>query len=131
MNKYSEVSSNYVNSAKGVASASNMLRIAVGGGDKGDIDFAVEALFNAASEYSGNSIEQEQFAFDEISQTPEYDLPKKERVAGDILVSTLTDLEVANTLFVAGRTVGETAEPTSLENLEEATSNINNSQSTG
>ena len=124
MSKYGQASLDYVNSAKGIVSAANMLKIAIGGGDQGDIDFAVDALTNAASEYTGRASEQEQLGFDEIAQTLDVDLPKKERVAGDLLVSTLTDLEVANTLFVAGSTVGETTEPETLENLERAASQL-------
>jgi hypothetical protein len=124
MSNYQELTRDYISSTKGIVSAADMLKIAIAGGDLADIDFAVDMLSNAADEYQGREGQRAKFGFDEMGQTPETDLPKKERLAGDLLVGALMDLEVANTLLIAGQAVEKTGQPEATENLETITSQL-------
>jgi hypothetical protein len=101
MNGHREAAIGFVHSAKGVVGAVDMFRTALAGGDQTDIDFAVDILAKAADAYSGDTETYGRMAFDEIAATPET-AAQRERLAGDILMSALVDLNVAQTLIVAG-----------------------------
>jgi hypothetical protein len=63
MNGYREATAGFVQGAKGVVGAANMLRTAVAGGDTSDIEFASEILASAAESYAGNTSRYERFRF--------------------------------------------------------------------
>jgi hypothetical protein len=125
MSQYRAATSEFVQNAKGVIGPVDMLKMALAGGDTSDIEFATDVLARAADSYAGNTAKYERFGFDEIAATPDSALPKRERVVSDLLASALVDLQVANTLIVAGRAAKETPELTSLADLETTTDQMN------
>jgi hypothetical protein len=71
MSAYREATGDFVQSAKGVVGAVDMLRTALAGGDQTDVDFAADVLGKAADAYSGNAEKYQRMGFDEIASTPE------------------------------------------------------------
>jgi hypothetical protein len=124
MSNYEEATLGFVQGTKGVLSAADMLKTAAAGGDPGDIEFAAQLLAKAADDYTGNTAQYERFGLDELALTPDTDLPRRERMASDILASALVDLEVGSTLIVAGQVAGETDEPGTVEDLDTATNQL-------
>lgn len=125
MDGYRETAGDFVQSAKGVIGAVDMLKTAVAGGDPDDIDFAVDIVAKAADSYTGSTARYERFGFDELAATPKTTLPKRERMTSDLLASALLDLQVANALITAGQSAEKPAQPASLADLEAATSQLN------
>ncbi len=125
MDGYTVAASEFVQSAKGVVGAVDMLKTAISGGDQGDVDFAADILAEAADRYAGNTAKYRQIGFDAIAAAPVTARPKRERVAGDLLASALVDLNVANTLVIAGLAADpKTFKPESLQDLDVAASQL-------
>lgn len=126
MNGYQEASQDFIQDAKGVIGAMDLLRTAIAGGDAGDIKYAKGLVANAAGRYAGTTEAYQRFGVDEMAVTPETALPKRERVAGDLLASALLDLELANALMVAEQSAEKPNEAGAVANLETRIDELNN-----
>jgi hypothetical protein len=81
-------------------------------------EFAISQLERAATRQEAGGKAYQAFMFNQLDVTPETAKVRRERVAEDALASIVTDLEVANVLLAAGRTLGEkgpVAEPVLLD----------------
>ena len=70
MTNYREATTSFVNSAKGVVGAVDMLKAAIAGGDPEDIKFTTELVTGAADNYLGNTETYQRRGLDEIA-TPQ------------------------------------------------------------
>jgi hypothetical protein len=119
MNGYYETAIKYIRSSRNVVDALDILQTAISDGDLDEIEFASDELARTADSYLGHTTQQQAFGFDEMAAVPATNLFKREQIASDLLVGVLLDLEMANTLVIAGQLVGETAGPASVEDLNE------------
>ena len=124
MSDYRTSTIEFVQSAQAVLGAVDLYRTAVAAGEPGDIDFAGELLDNAANGYSGSTGKYQKMGFNELSLAAPGEVARSTQLTEDLLASALLDLEIGNTLIVAGRVGGETAEPLPLESLDEARSSL-------
>lgn len=110
----------FVQSARGVVGALDMVKTAIAGGDPGDINFAIELLDRSADSYLGSSGKFERFGFDERAAVHDTAAAEYERLEEELLASALLDAQVGNSLIAAGLATGEPATAPSLDNLEVA-----------
>lgn len=110
----------FVQGAKSVIGALDLLRTALASGEADSIEFASELLGQSAEGYASSTTRFGQFGFNELAATSKEETGKQAQLSEDLLASALIDLEVGNTLIVAGRVAGETGEDLSPDELEQA-----------
>lgn len=125
MPEYIQAASGFVQGAKAVSSAVDILKAALAGGEPADISFASEMVSSAADVYAGMSRTYGKFGFDQLAAPPVERLVAPERAASDLLASALVDLHVANTLMTAGQAAGEGRQRASIDQLEDAAGQLN------
>lgn len=119
----------FVQNTQSIVGAVDMLKAAIAGGDADDISFAADLVAKAADDYSGTSAEYGRFGLDEIAAPADREVPDGGRGASSLLASALLDLEVGNTLMVAGRLVeapGQTAGVAEVGELEQTAEELSN-----
>src|ERR1044072_479346 len=125
MTNYREATTSFVNSAKGVVGAVDMLKAAIAGGDPEDIKFTTELVTGAADDYLGNTETYQRRGLDEIASPSAETVVKQERVATDLLAGALMDLNVGNTILNIAH-VAEHPETASGAELEANSEQLNN-----
>lgn len=124
MTNYREATSDFVNSAKGVGGAVDLLKAAMAGGDPDDISFATDLVAGAADSYMGKTATYQQSGFDEIAASPHEALLQRERLASDLLAGTLVDLDVANAIMAVALAAKQ-PNPASIGELEMSSERLN------
>jgi hypothetical protein len=125
MTNYREATTGFVNSAKGVAGAVDMLKAAISGGDPEDINFTTELVTGAADNYLGHTETYQRRGLDEIAIRSPEAVFKQERVAADLLAGALMDLNVGNTILNVAH-VAEHPEAAASAELDANSEQLNN-----
>lgn len=122
MNGYQQTAEHFIQSARGVISTTQILKTAISGGDKSDIEYAAGILNTAADAYAGNTRSYSSYGFDGIKESPKAAASQSQLpdFLGDLLAGTLSDIEMANLLVVSGRVADPVGIPLPAEELDRA-----------
>lgn len=117
--------SDYLLSTQSVLHAGGRLRNVLDA-DRATREYAITRLERAAEQHETGGTGYRTFMFSELETTTEADKAIRERVTEDVLISVLTDLQVANVLMAAGQALGETGEKAEPRRLDEALLRLEN-----
>lgn len=115
----------YLQNTQAVLRAGRELRKALGA-DWATLGDAISRLEQTAQQHETGGMGYRAFMFSELETTTEADKVTRERMTEDVLVSVLTDLQVANVLMAAGQALGETGKKAEPRLLDETLLRLDN-----